>query len=70
MNKLWDIMVSAVEMARASNVNRMKIMNTFFQHRPSHKYTCYGWNNEKQKYDRENIDRSIFDYKSSLRNQY
>ena len=35
------------------NVNHMKIMNTFFQHRPSHKYTWYGWNNEKQKYDRQ-----------------
>ena len=33
------------------NVNRMKIMNTFFHHRPSHKYTWSGWNNEKQKYD-------------------
>ena len=35
------------------NVNHMKIMNTFFQHRPSHKYTWYGWNNDKQKYDRQ-----------------
>ena len=35
------------------NVNHMKIMNTFFQHRPSHQYTWYGWNNEKQKYDRQ-----------------
>ena len=35
------------------NVNRMKIMNTFFQHRPINKYTRYGWNNEKQKYDRQ-----------------
>ena len=35
------------------NVNHMKIMNTFFQHRPSQKYTWHGWNNERQKYDRQ-----------------
>ena len=35
------------------NLNRKKFINTFFQHRPSHKYTWYGWNNEKQTYDRQ-----------------
>ena len=35
------------------NVNYMKSMNIFFQHKPIHKYTWYGWKNEKQKYDRQ-----------------
>ena len=34
------------------NVNRMKIMNTFFPTQNKPYYTWYGWNNEKQKYDR------------------
>ena len=40
------------------NVNHMKIMNTFFLHRPSHKYTWYGWNNEKQ--NKTGKHRSIY----------
>ena len=35
------------------NSNGMKIMNTYFQHRESHKYTWYGWNGTKQQYDRQ-----------------
>ena len=31
----------------------MKIMNTYFQHRESHKYTWYGWSGMKQQYDRQ-----------------
>ena len=51
------------------NVNRKKIVNTFSQLRPSHKYTWYGWNNEKQKYDRHTqID--LFLTTKSIRNQY
>ena len=30
------------------NCNIMKIMNTYFQHRESHKYTWHGWNGTKQ----------------------
>ena len=30
------------------NGKGMKIMNTYFQHRESHKYTWYGWNGTKQ----------------------
>ena len=52
------------------NVNRMKIMNTFFQHRPNHQCSWYGWNNEKQKYDRQ-TQINLFVYnKSSIRKQY
>ena len=33
------------------NNNGMTIMNTYFQHRESHKYTWHGWNGTKQQYD-------------------
>ena len=55
MNWLWHIMVSAGDYDEGErvldfcNVNHEHI----FQNRPGHKYTCYGWNNEKQKYDRQ-----------------
>ena len=35
------------------NSNGMKISNTYFQNRKSHKYTWYGWNGTKQQYDRQ-----------------
>lgn len=51
--------------------NNMKVMNTYFQHKDSHKYTWYGWNREKCDYDRKTIidyflsnsSRSISDVK-------
>jgi calcineurin-like phosphoesterase family protein len=32
--------------------NHLKIMNTYYEHRDSHKYTWYGWNSNKQEYDK------------------
>ena len=35
------------------NSNGMNIMNTYFQHRESHKCSLYRWNGTKQQYDRQ-----------------
>ena len=31
-------------------LNGLRIINTFFKHRDSHKWTYYGWNSEEQQY--------------------
>ncbi|XP_076038579.1 uncharacterized protein LOC143023832 [Oratosquilla oratoria] len=38
-------------------LNNLKIMNTFFQHRESHKWTWYGWSNDRGEY----VCRSMID---------
>jgi hypothetical protein len=38
--------------------NTLAIMNTFYNHRPSHKWTWYRWNNAVQEY----TDRSMIDF--------
>ena len=35
--------------------NNLKIMNTYFQHQKSHKFTWYGWNSTLQRYHRETM---------------
>ena len=35
--------------------NNMKVMNTYFKHRQSHKYTWYGWNREACEYTRKTM---------------
>jgi len=35
--------------------NNLRVMNTHFQHRGSHKYTWYGWNTSKMDYDRQTM---------------
>ena len=38
-------------------LNGLAIMNTFFKHRDSHKWTYYGWNSEEQQY----VSKSMID---------
>ena len=38
-------------------LNGLAVMNTFYKHRESHKWTYYGWNNEAQQY----VSRSMID---------
>ena len=36
-------------------VNSLSVMNTFFQHRPSHKFTWYRWNNRETAYTQKSM---------------
>ena len=38
-------------------LNRLAVMNTFYKHRESHKWTNYSWNSEAQQY----VSKSIID---------
>lgn len=46
-------------------VNRLSIMNTFFQHRDSHKWTWYRWNEVRQEY----VDKSMIDLVATSKKQ-
>jgi exonuclease III len=37
------------------NRNDLKIMNTYYQHQDSHKYSWYGWNGNTQRYERKTL---------------
>ena len=46
-------------------VNNLCIMNTFYQHRESQKWTCNRWNNQRQEYtDKSMIDLFLTNQKS------
>ena len=36
-------------------INRLSIMNTFYQHRDSHKWTWYRWNEDRQEYTEKSM---------------
>jgi len=36
-------------------INRLSIMNTFYQHRDSHKWTWYRWNENRQEYTEKSM---------------
>ena len=40
-----------------SLLNGLAVMNTFYKHRESHKWTYYGWNSEAQQY----VSKSMID---------
>ena len=46
--------------------NGMSIMNTFFQHRPSHKWTWYKWNRENQEYSHKSMIDLVLSSRKSL----
>ena len=50
-------------------LNRLAIMNTFYKHRESHKWTYYGWNSEAQQYvSKSMIDLFLTSDKKMFRN--
>ncbi|XP_076029362.1 uncharacterized protein LOC143018122 [Oratosquilla oratoria] len=46
--------------------NGWSIMNTFFQHRPSHKWTWYRWNQEDQEYSQKSMIDLVLASRESL----
>ena len=48
-------------------VNNLCVMNTFYQHRESQKWTWYRWNNQRQEYtDKSMIDLFLTNQKSII----
>ncbi|XP_076029115.1 uncharacterized protein LOC143017963 [Oratosquilla oratoria] len=46
--------------------NQMAIMNTFFNHRPEHKWTWYRWNAEREEYSQKSMIDLVLTSRKSL----